>query len=421
MDLDHDAHDSDATEDQDHPMENESIIPHEIVGNSEAGPVADLPKQEDLDFPMDQGNLTVVAHKTEEVADILATSNPQHEITPEIKPTLPVSTLPTPEPAPPGPPGPAEPAPEPKPSLVSKPHYKHQYSLSGHTLSISSLKFSPSGAILASSGADKVVKLWDTNTGEIMRTLEGHTLGISDIAWSNDEEYIASASDDKTIRIWSLDLGTTVKVLQGHTNFVFCINYNARSSLLVSGGFDETVRLWDVARGKSLKVLPAHSDPVTAVSFNHDGTLVVSRIWDADSGQCLKTLVDDDNPVCSHVKFSPNSKFILAATQDSTIRLWNYHTSRCVKTYTGHTNRTYCLFACFKTSSTNQKYVVGGSEDAKVYIWDLQTREVVQTLEGHRDVVLAVATHPTRDIIASASMEKDLTIRLWKDESNLPQ
>lgn len=73
--------------------------------------------------------------------------------------------------------------------------------------------------------------------------------------------------------------------------------------------------------GKSLKVLPAHSDPVTAVSFSHDGTLIVScamdglmyvwdyvsvehaltrfysRIWDADSGQCLKTLVDDDNPV----------------------------------------------------------------------------------------------------------------------------
>jgi COMPASS component SWD3 len=70
-----------------------------------------------------------------------------------------------------------------------------------------------------------------------------------------------------------------------------------------------------------MKVLPAHSDPVTAVSFNHDGTLIVScamdglmwaptsismreptdmcdrRIWDADSGQCLKTLVDDDNPI----------------------------------------------------------------------------------------------------------------------------
>src|ERR1700729_1876697 len=89
-------------------------------------------------------------------------------------------------------------------------------------------------------------------------------------------------------------------------------------------------------------------------------------------------------PFSSHVKFSPNSKFVLASTQDSTVRLWNYQTSRCVKTYTGHINRTYCLFACFKTSSTGGKYVVGGSEDAKAYIWDLQSREVLQVLEGHR-------------------------------------
>ena len=93
-----------------------------------------------------------------------------------------------------------------------------------------------------------------------------------------------------------------------------------------------------------------------------------------------------DNPhfafYSSHVSFSPNSKYVLASTQDSTIRLWNYQTSRCVKTFTGHTNRTYSLRAAFST--TNGHYIVSGSEDCKIYIWDLQSRRIAQVLEGHK-------------------------------------
>lgn len=87
--------------------------------------------------------------------------------------------------------------------------------------------------------------------------------------------------------------------------------------------FDETVRIWDVKTGKCLKILPAHSDPVSAVHFNRDGTVIVSgsydglcRIWETSTGSCLKTLIDDDNPPISYAQFSPNGKYILAATLD---------------------------------------------------------------------------------------------------------
>lgn len=103
------------------------------------------------------------------------------------------------------------------------PRYRLMYTLSGHARSVSALKFSPDGAILASSGvsyrfplpitcqltseaADKAIKLWDALTGDILKTMIGHTEGISDIAWSSDGEYLASASDDKTIIIWSTEL-----------------------------------------------------------------------------------------------------------------------------------------------------------------------------------------------------------------------
>ena len=140
-------------------------------------------------------------------------------------------------------------------------------------------------------------------------------------------------------------------------------------------------------------------------------------MWDTATGQCLKTLIcDENNPPVSFVQFSPNGKYILAATLDNTLRLWNYANGKCLKTYTGHTNARYCIFSAFATTlskhPTMDNYVVSGSEDKKIYIWDLQTKEIVQVLEGHTAVILGVACHPSQSIVASGSM--DNTVKIWR-------
>lgn len=144
------------------------------------------------------------------------------------------------------------------------------------------------------------------------------------------------------------------------------------------------------------------------VSGSYDG---LCRIWETATGSCLKTLIDDDNPPVAYAQFSPNGKFILAATLDNVIRLWNYSTGKCMKTYKGHKNEKYCMRSSFMaTGATN--YVISGSEDFSLYVWDLQTRQVVQKLAGHESPILGVACHPSKDILATSELKGD--IKLWK-------
>lgn len=136
------------------------------------------------------------------------------------------------------------------------------------------------------------------------------------------------------------------------------------------------------------------------------------RVWDTATGQCLKTIVHEDNPSVTTIRFSPNGRFILAFTLDSSIRLWDYVSGTCKKTYQGHTNIKHSLGGTFVTGATSA-YIASGSEDGDIFFWDVKTKEVVQRVSGHNGVVFWVDSCPMTGVVVSGGM--DGTVRIWVD------
>lgn len=133
------------------------------------------------------------------------------------------------------------------------------------------------------------------------------------------------------------------------------------------------------------------------------------RIWDTSTGQCLRTLVHEDNPPITSVCFAPNGRYVLAFSMDSCLRLWDYVSGSVKKTYSGHKNVGYSIGGCFG-SVDGEPFIAAPSEDGEIVLWDVKNKAVVQRIRGHAGVCFWVDVH--EDLMVSAG--QDGRIRVYK-------
>jgi WD40 repeat protein len=74
--------------------------------------------------------------------------------------------------------------------------------LRGHTGFVSGVCWSPDGKRLISGGQDRLVKVWETATGQELLSLQGHADGVWGVAFSRDGQRLVSASTDGAVKLW---------------------------------------------------------------------------------------------------------------------------------------------------------------------------------------------------------------------------
>jgi WD40 repeat protein len=142
--------------------------------------------------------------------------------------------------------------------------------------SIARIAFSPDGTQLAVSSFDKnVVKIFDPNTGEQVQELierTGSNSSNTALAYSADGKSIITGGRDGIVRLWNVETGGLMRIFTGHTSTITTVRFSPDGTRFATASGDGTARIWDLTSGAQLLEVDASN---AGVEFTPDGNRLV--------------------------------------------------------------------------------------------------------------------------------------------------
>ncbi|KAG6959512.1 hypothetical protein JG688_00010030 [Phytophthora aleatoria] len=226
-------------------------------------------------------------------------------------------------------------------------------------------------------------------------TLLNSATHINNMCFSDDVTMVGAACDDASFRVWRNDdqpLGTaTGSAYHG----------------IAASSFTEA------EEDEKMAVLRGHSSAVYGASFSPDNRFALTA--SADSTVRLWSLAAKSNLVVyrSHqgapvwdVTFAPLGYYFATCSMDRTARLWSTDHMTPLRVFAGHLSDVDCV-----RFHPNHNYLATGSSDKTVRLWDVQSGKCVRVFTGHFRGVQCLAFSRNGRYLASSG--EDQYINIW--------
>ncbi|HLO28593.1 MAG TPA: WD40 repeat domain-containing protein [Anaerolineales bacterium] len=211
--------------------------------------------------------------------------------------------------------------------------------MSGHTDSVWDVAFSPDSKILASSGNDGLIIIWDVQTHrEITRLVNRDSSAIVyTVAFSPTAKILAAGNGTGSIILYDTQTWQPIgSPLRGHDSDVLSLKFSRDGKWLVSGGTDGKVLVWDVARRSVFKTFKGHTSWVWDVDISADNTTVASvgrpnhtgdntlYLWSLEPGKYGRNIGVPVNTLVS-VAFNdkPGSRILVTGDTNGKVIIWD--------------------------------------------------------------------------------------------------
>lgn len=148
-------------------------------------------------------------------------------------------------------------------------------------------------SLLVTASADRTVAVWQIDNGQNVKILRAHSDQVLALAISEDGKWLCSAGVDQTIRVWNTQTWQLRRTLNNHLGTVHDLEFRPSGSQgrrveLTSSSEDRTVRTWYPDIGRMVRIV-RYESPVLSVAWNADG----ASLFTGDKNGQIHTLTGE--------------------------------------------------------------------------------------------------------------------------------
>jgi len=243
-----------------------------------------------------------------------------------------------------------------------------------------------------------------------------HTIyAVADVPYS---QRIVTSSEDRLVRLWDSKTGEVLKKMEGHTGEVMGLAVSRDGQMIVTGDENGELIAWQAKTGEPLtRPLKVHGSAVRSLDFSPDDAFVVTassapndqrvRFWNTKTWAPYPGSYDCGSTVRC-VRYVRSGVYMLAVATDQDIQI--YVSEKLQKRFKGHTHGTLSL----AWSPDRTRLFSGGDDhDPSIREWDTSSwTQVGLPWTGHTYKVNSIAINSLGTHAVSAS--SDNTVRLWQ-------
>jgi WD40 repeat protein len=197
------------------------------------------------------------------------------------------------------------------------------------------LDWSPDGTRFVTEGPEETgeIDIRNAETGESMLKFTGHDSDVNGVAFSADGSMLATTGDDGAVKVWDPKSGRELGSVQGPPGPALGPSFSPDGSLAAAAWLEEgTVRVWDVATSRTVHEIDAGPGPFRT-AFSPDGKRLaiagldseLGVVVDVRSGEELFSLEGHEGGI-HDVDWSPDGRSIATSSFDATVGIWDAQT-----------------------------------------------------------------------------------------------